>query len=540
MTEPDNAPDSLDDREIDRIASRLEDQLKDIEAARIDQGLTPETLEGKGFTGSGPVPIERAGHPDSQPHPLPSDADCQVVLRTSKGGMSVWMDCTPASGRGLPLTPEHVRSVLAKEGICYGLQEDKIRESVLMANESRLTQTEVLVAAGLPPVKGKDGEAEFKFAVDGRKQEFRILPDGRIDYKNSVNILMAKKGDLLAVLRDPGKGTAGMDVMGQPVPAQDGEPMRLTAGQGVRQSPDGNAFYATVNGNIVLNNTMLEIMEFFVVNSDVDFSTGNIQFNGNVVINGDIKEGFEVQATGDIIVMKNIESSRVSAGRDVKVTGGIVSKGAGLVSAGRDIMADYAQNARLEAQGNVFLENFSVNSMIFTSRFLRMQSKRGTVLGGEIFAQKGVDVKVLGSENGKKTFVEVGTDFLVRKKKIELEEALKFTESTIAKIDHALRPLVDIARTHPALFAAKKLLVQKTMAKKKEFETQRAAMTVKLEDLNRRVNDPDPCYVKVRAVCYPDVQIKIREQRLYVSKRLDRKMFMTDSKTGEIKVASCA
>ena len=87
----------------------------------------------------------------------------------------------------------------------------------------------------------------------------------------------------------------------------------------------------------MLNGTIIEVVNTYVVNGDVDYSTGNIQFNGNVVINGTVPDGFEVKAEGDIVVMKIAESARLEAGRDIIIKGGVQGKGKGLVSAGRDI-----------------------------------------------------------------------------------------------------------------------------------------------------------------------------------------------------------
>jgi len=62
----------------------------------------------------------------------------------------------------------------------------------------------------------------------------------------------------------------------------------------------------------------------------VDFVTGNIFFNGNVVVCGTVLDGFEIKADGDIIVSKIVESATLTAGRDVIVKGGVLGRGKGL------------------------------------------------------------------------------------------------------------------------------------------------------------------------------------------------------------------
>ena len=49
----------------------------------------------------------------------------------------------------------------------------------------------------------------------------------------------------------------------------------------------------------------------FQLNGDVDFSSGDIDFRGNVSINGNVTAGFKVRASGDIEVNGFIENSEV-------------------------------------------------------------------------------------------------------------------------------------------------------------------------------------------------------------------------------------
>jgi len=213
------------------------------------------------------------------------------------------------------------------------------------------------VAIGTSAKEGEPGRVDFTFSTIPQEYDFHILPDGRIDYKSSTNILMAEKDKLLARIFDPKEGVPGVNVSGEKIVANAGKPALLTAGNGVRKTENGKEFYANINGSIVLNGTIIEVVNTYVVNGDVDYATGNIQFNGNVVINGTVPDGFEVKADGDIVVMKIVESARLEAGRDIIIKGGVQGKGKGLVSAGRDVRVGYAQNARMEAEGNIYIDN---------------------------------------------------------------------------------------------------------------------------------------------------------------------------------------
>jgi hypothetical protein len=345
---------------------------------------------------------------------------------------------------------------------------------------------------------------------------------------------MAEKDKLLATIVDPQAGVPGVDVYGNSVPAESGAQATLTAGTGVRVSEDGLQFYSEINGSVMLNGSVLEVVNTYVVEGDIDYSTGNIDFNGNVFINGNVLEGFKVTAQGDVVVSRNVESAVIQAGRDVVVRGGIQGKGKGLVSVGRDVSVGYAQNARIEAQGHIYIDNFAINSSLYTSKQLIMQQKRGVVIGGEVYAQRGIDVKVLGSENGVKTIVDVGTDYLVQRKAAEMEQVVRTLRETVTRIETTLKTTVEALRDRPEELKARGPLIRKAMTRKEQLQKRLSTVEARRHDLIRQGKEQDACFVKVSKTCYPDVNLKIRDTRMNVTSRRDNVRFYEDRKAGKI------
>jgi hypothetical protein len=394
------------------------------------------------------------------------------------------------------------------------------------------------VAIGTSAKEGEPGRVDFTFSTIPQEYDFHILPDGRIDYKSSTNILMAEKDKLLARIFDPKEGVPGVNVSGEKIVANAGKPALLTAGNGVRKTENGKEFYANINGSIVLNGTIIEVVNTYVVNGDVDYATGNIQFNGNVVINGTVPDGFEVKADGDIVVMKIVESARLEAGRDIIIKGGVQGKGKGLVSAGRDVRVGYAQNARMEAEGNIYIDNFAINSYLFTSKCLIMKNKKGAVIGGEVFAQRGIDVKALGSETGVKTMVDAGNDYLVLRRLSEIDIVIEFCKKNIRKIEESLLPLLNKIKASEGISTGMKSMISKALEKKKALDHQLVIMIAKRSDLYEQSQEKDVCYIKVSQACYPDVMIKIKELKKSVTAVRENVRFYEDRKTGEIAVGA--
>jgi hypothetical protein len=471
-------------------------------------------------------------------HVVASDRDCTLSVRIDPQEMNVFLDCEPGFGRGRSLSVGAVRDIMNVQGIRFGIDENRIAQVIGDAEASKKAQKDVCIASGRPPVPGANGSVEYLFSNDNQGADFKILADGRIDYHHSQNIVMAKKDQMLARLIAPTQGRAGVNVLGKEVPAISGAPAVLAAGEGVRAEKGATEFYATINGSIIVNGSVIEVVNTYVVDGDVDFSTGNIQFNGNVLINGNVPDGFEVKAEGDIIVAKIVESARLEAGRDIVIKGGVQGKGRGLISAGRDIKVGYAQNARLEAQGNVYIGNFAINSYVFTSKNLVMLEKRGSVIGGEVFAQRGIDVRVLGSENGVKTSAEAGTNYLILRRISELDTALEFCERNVLKIDDSLKTFYSRMKSGQPLSDGTKQVIAKTLQKKKDLEQRRAIMFAKRTDLFEQSRERDACFVKVKQTCFSDVTVKIKEYKMVVSKERNNVRFFEDRKSETIAVGA--
>ena len=469
-------------------------------------------------------------------HVVPSDVDCSIRIRTSDDKMHAFMDCSPGYGCGKPLSAAGVKEELRKAGITSGIEEKTLAAVIDKANATMTRQKDVCVAIGTSAKEGEPGRVDFTFSTIPQEYDFHILPDGRIDYKSSTNILMAEKDKLLARIFDPKEGVPGVNVSGEKIVANAGKPALLTAGNGVRKTENGKEFYANINGSIVLNGTIIEVVNTYVVNGDVDYATGNIQFNGNVVINGTVPDGFEVKADGDIVVMKIVESARLEAGRDIIIKGGVQGKGKGLVSAGRDVRVGYAQNARMEAEGNIYIDNFAINSYLFTSKCLIMKNKKGAVIGGEVFAQRGIDVKALGSETGVKTMVDAGNDYLVLRRLSEIDIVIEFCKKNIRKIEESLLPLLNKIKASEGISTGMKSMISKALEKKKALDHQLVIMIAKRSDLYEQSQEKDVCYIKVSQACYPDVMIKIKEFKKSVTVVRENVRFYEDRKTGEIVV----
>ena len=119
----------------------------------------------------------------------------------------------------------------------------------------------------------------------------------------------------------------------------------------------------------------------YEIRGDVDFSSGNINFIGDVTISGGVTSGFEVKAGGDIEVDGVVESARVESGGNITLHKGIAGAEKGMIQADGAITARFIENARVMAGGDVTVSDAIIQSIVWSGASVRCEGKRGTIVG---------------------------------------------------------------------------------------------------------------------------------------------------------------
>lgn len=74
-----------------------------------------------------------------------------------------------------------------------------------------------------------------------------------------------------------------------------------------------------VSGHVILENDKIFVSNVLEL-VNVDNSTGDIDYEGDVVVKGNVLAGFTVKATGDITVSGIVEGATVIAGEILHLT----------------------------------------------------------------------------------------------------------------------------------------------------------------------------------------------------------------------------
>jgi uncharacterized protein len=367
-----------------------------------------------------------------RPH---KDAELRVALSADR--MKASLSFSPPEGDGARITVDDARARIREAGVQKGIDERKLAEAL-----EHIARGEPLIdfpfAEGRKPVldMGKRIAYHVRLAT-GKAVTLRA--DGSADYRNQDRITRVKAGEPIATVkpRDPA-AEDGWDVTGAVIPLSAGEQETLQAGHGVRETvqADGSVRYvADVAGELAQDHGQLTVREVHEVSGDVGLATGNIKFPGNVHISGSVRSGFTVVAGGVLEVGESVEAALLSADGSITVGQGIKGEGKAILRSKRDIESAFSEQSVLLTIGDVHLRGPCVRCQVKCNGKLRLDSDKGSLVGGQVRVSRGAEVQNIGSPGGVHTVVSFGQDFLVKDQIERVEREVTALTKKIADLD---------------------------------------------------------------------------------------------------------
>lgn len=174
---------------------------------------------------------------------------------------------------------------------------------------------EIIVAEATMPVPCQHAQLED---FVGAPQVHESV-DKRVDFFAS-KVSLVQEGAILA-RKVPGKpGIPGVNVLGKAIPVASFKDFQFRLKKNVALSEDGLEVIALCSGQPVRSDQYTYMVEnVYVLNSDVDLATGSIEFPGDVMINGNVQDGFRVLAGGKIEIMGSVSHAEIRAEKGAKI-----------------------------------------------------------------------------------------------------------------------------------------------------------------------------------------------------------------------------
>jgi hypothetical protein len=350
--------------------------------------------------------------------------------------ISISRDKTTASlqrvkGMDIPgmITLSSLLNYIEDQGIIFGIIGDGAIEAWISNLETR--EQTLVVARGKVPIASEDGHIKFHFENDFTNPG-KLQSDGTIDFRDRGAIPYVHRGDLLAEKKPAKEGVKGMDVFGNPILVEEVLDPIFIFGSGTEIKEDELTIYAAIDGqphvdamgNITVNPELM-------IKGDVDFETGNIDFNGNIIVKGIVKEGFTVK--GISLTAQEIEGATIELSGDLYISAGITET---TITSVGNVHAKFINHSIVAAFGDLIIQKEIIDSDITISG--ACQNPAGHIISSKIITKQGIDAGKIGTSSSKPALLKIGVDEHIQKRiqKIDgqLEKSLDLLQELKEKI----------------------------------------------------------------------------------------------------------
>lgn len=455
-----------------------------------------------------------------------TDKNAEIKINITANKMRVLANYMPPVGEGEKLTPEKVLTELELLKVKTGIKYDDIKAMC----ESSVPMNPVVLAEGESPGIGENARIEtyIKFANQGKVVEKN---NGTVDYHDLGEIVSIKANQELYKKIPLTIGTPGKNVLGEEIPGLPGRDLKIVLGSGTEfDKDDPNLVRASIEGEVLIKKGIMQVSMVHIVNGDIDFSTGNVNFKGSIKINGAVKSGFKVEADGNIEINGNVEDAIVISENDININGGFAGTGNGLIKSKRDVNVKFVENQRIEADRDIMVSVQAYHATLLAGRSIYVKGKKGAIIGGRTEAKNSVETDYLGSEAGIPTKIIIGTDFKLGEKIKTIENEIQATNESMDKLEKSVvflyRQKID---SKGVLSTEKAELLEKLEKAKATSPKKLKELLDEKENLIKELGEVDQAFAVAERVVYPNVQIHIGQQWITLEETLGPSSFRISS-----------
>ncbi len=364
---------------------------------------------------------ESPGDPDTEEKSL-------IVLSVSEDSMCANLSITGNSKN--EVTIEQIKNMLKEKEIAIGIVDDDTITKFLEAKDQ--IPRELKIAQGKPQQPGRDAAIKLYFDEDHLRAG-EIDSEGNIDFKNRGDIPYVKAGDVLAEKIPLLEASDGIDIFGNSIITEKAKDIELLYGIGATLSEDKISVTAETDGQPLISlGRKISVFKEKIIPGDVDFNTGHVNFDGNVIIKGTIQSGFQVKSVN--VNAQEVFGGIIEADGDVSISGGVIDT---KIKAQGNVYATYVKNSVITSYGNLVVDKEILDSEIILGGFCQVQS--GNILSTSLSAKKGIQSVNIGSDSARASKLKIGVDEHAEKEIQRIEAIISQKEETQNKLDTEIK-----------------------------------------------------------------------------------------------------
>ncbi len=417
------------------------------------------------------------------------------------------------------VTEENLVQLLESQGIAFGIKENLVTSVA----EAAGSHTPIPVAEGIKPIPGKDGWLDC--LVEVNNVEPLEEKGGLVDLHKLHRIHNVKKGEKLAILHPPIGGVAGMSVRGLPIAAKAGRKAKVIRGPFVALDPDTpDLLLATEDGNLVMKpDGTIEVQPVLTIRGDVDFSTGDIDFVGSLVVTGDVKSDFTVKVQKNLEVRGDVCDATIIAGGNVQIKKGFFGRGKGSISAGGNVTVQHVLNQSITSDMNIAIEREAVCAKIQAGDSIA--APRAKFVGCTLRAGNNVEVFDLGNGDDSRESVHAGRRAELVEQRIAVEKELEQLNKQTVELQEYVFKLVR-AQLDAPLTNDQNQLLEKLKRIQGDLPQNVGVLQKKKTDLESAIREAGSARIIAKGTIYVNALVNINGVKKLMQSSLKEVMFV--------------
>ncbi len=437
---------------------------------------------------------------------MPEPINGEIIIDVDESGMVAHVIVNEPKFKGKPVTYESLCDELTKNGIRHNIDREALKA---IFSEKQFGKS-VLAAKGDKPVDGENGKVLYRFNQSSA-QEFKEDEFGNFDYHDLGLIKNIEEGTIIAEIIPETIGSPGRDVRGLSVAQSPGKPAVYTVGSGVKLSDDKLTMYAGISGNLRWNNTHFVVDKDVTISGDLDVSVGNLDFIGDIIIKGNVEEGYRIRSGGNVTVFGTVTSADIHAAKDISVRMGVV----GSKLEGYNISASFFESSEVIAEGNLTAQNF-IGCQVTCGGKLMASGGKAAIIGGKYTCLSNIEANVIGSDTYIRTLLVLGNTAVLAEERIELLKKIDEFSNQIDKLEKICTALQAQKKIAPLSEEREEMLVTSIRAKY-IHQRELKSMKQRIAEIDKEIDISNDLKVTVRRSLFPGVSIRINSLQCNVS-----------------------
>lgn len=348
--------------------------------------------------------------------------DAQLTITVADDKMSARLEILAPYGGSVPSIDEAI-AFCHEKLVTRGISHKRIAVLLERANNLQTGKSiSEIIARGLPVKEGKASECMHlvKNTLE-RILQPKIIDKDIADMRDLGDIFTVTKDTPIVRFCEATSGRDGYSVENKIIKAKPGKSKPLKLEDGVRiNERDTNLVIADRDGMPKFDGIKVRVDEVYVSNG-VNVGTGNIDYQGAVIINGDVADRMKIIAKGDITINGFVESAYLETQGDIIITQG---------AAGQTVDNNTDPNCVIRAAGNVCIENAQgldivcggdliVRKQLAFSKiackgsiFVGKPDKAdGILIGSQIIAGGAIQAGVIGATSGSNISIDFTQEY---------------------------------------------------------------------------------------------------------------------------------